>query len=238
MRSDNRPAGSLRPVSVEYGLQPHADGSVLIRMGSTHVLCGVTVEDKVPPFLRDRGQGWITAEYGMLPCATHSRGRREAVSGLSGRTHEIQRLIGRSLRMMLDLRLLGEHTLRVDCDVLNADGGTRCASITGGALAVRMALTGMVARGRLAAMPPLLPVAAVSAGVIGGQPVLDLDYGEDSSADVDANFVMSHDGRWIEVQTTAEGAPFQPELFTAMAGLASDGIRELFGLWELDGRRE
>ena len=144
MRSGNRPFNSLRPVSVEYGIQPHADGSVLIRMGNTHVLCGVTVEDKVPPFLRDRGQGWITAEYGMLPCATHSRGRREAVSGLSGRTHEIQRLIGRSLRMMVDLNLLGEHTLRIDCDVLNADGGTRCASITGGALALLMAIQKMV----------------------------------------------------------------------------------------------
>lgn len=237
MRSDNRSAGELRPFSVEYGVQPHADGSVLIRMGHTHVLCGVTVEDKVPPFLKDRDQGWITAEYGMLPCATHSRGRREAVSGLSGRTHEIQRLIGRSLRMMVDLRLLGEHTLRIDCDVLNADGGTRCASITGGALAVRMALAAMVEQGKLPVMPPLLPVAAISAGVVAGCPVLDLDYAEDSSADVDANFVMSRDGRWIEVQTTAEGAPFQPELFTAMATLASEGIRQLFGLWESDGQK-
>jgi ribonuclease PH len=235
MRNGDRPAGDLRPVSVEYGVQPHADGSVLIRMGQTHVLCGVTVEAKVPPFLKDRGQGWITAEYGMLPCATHSRGRREAVSGLSGRTHEIQRLIGRSLRMMIDLRLLGDHTLRVDCDVLNADGGTRCASITGAALAVRMALVSMVEQGKLPVMPPLLPVAAVSAGVVAGHPVLDLDYAEDSAADVDANFVMSRDGRWIEVQTTAEGAPFQPELFTEMARLASEGIRQLFMLWEADG---
>jgi ribonuclease PH len=232
MRSGNRPFDSLRPVSVEYGIQPHADGSVLIRMGNTHVLCGVTVEDKVPPFLKDRGQGWITAEYGMLPCATHSRGRREAVSGLSGRTHEIQRLIGRSLRMMLDLHLLGEHTLRIDCDVLNADGGTRCASITGAAMAMRMAIQKMVAQGKLAAMPPLLPVAAISAGVIAGQPLLDLDYAEDSSADVDANFVMSRDGRWIEVQTTAEGAPFHPDLFTSMAGLAAQGMQQLFAFWE------
>jgi len=237
MRNGNRPAGGLRPVSIEYGVQAHAEGSVLIRMGQTHVLCGVTVEDKVPPFLKNKAQGWITAEYGMLPCATHSRGRREAVSGLSGRTHEIQRLIGRSLRMMVDLRLLGEHTLRIDCDVLNADGGTRCASITGGALAVRMALAAMVEQGKLPVMPPLLPVAAISAGVVAGCPVLDLDYAEDSSADVDANFVMSRDGRWIEVQTTAEGAPFQPELFTAMATLASEGIRQLFGLWEPDGQK-
>ncbi len=235
MRSGDRLADSLRPVSVEYGVQLNADGSALIRMGNTHVLCGVTVEAKVPPFLKGSGQGWITAEYGMLPCATHSRGRREAVSGLSGRTHEIQRLIGRSLRMMVDLRLLGEHTLRVDCDVLNADGGTRCASITGSALALRQALRKMVERQQIPSLPAILPVAAVSAGVVAGQPVLDLDYAEDSDADVDANFVMSRDGRWIEVQTTAEGAPFRPELFTAMAELASRGINQLFGLWE-DGR--
>ena len=234
MRNGDRPADALRPVSVEYGLQPHAHGSALIRIGHTHVLCGVTVENKVPPFLKDKGQGWITAEYGMLPCATHSRGRREAVSGLSGRTHEIQRLIGRSLRRMGDLRLLGEHTLRVDCDVLNADGGTRCASITGGALAVRQALGRMVERGQLDALPAILPVAAVSVGVVDGRPLLDLDYREDSGADVDANFVMSGDGRWIEVQTTAEGAPFQPEQFTAMAALATGGIQRLFDLW--DGR--
>jgi ribonuclease PH len=235
MRSGDPPAGGLRPVSVEYGVQPGADGSALIRMGNTHVLCGVTVEAKVPPFLKGRGQGWITAEYGMLPCATNRRGKREAVSGLSGRTHEIQRLIGRSLRMMVDLRLLGEHTLRIDCDVLNADGGTRCASITGSALALRLALRKMVERQQLSSLPPILPVAAVSAGVVAGRPVLDLDYVEDSDADVDANFVMSGDGRWIEVQTTAEGAPFRPELFTAMAELASQGIGQLSGLWE-DGR--
>ena len=235
MRHDNRPAGNLRPVIVEYDVQPGADGSVLIKMGNTHVLCGVTVEAKVPSFLKGKEQGWITAEYGMLPCATHSRGKREAVSGRSGRTHEIQRLIGRSLRMMIDLRHLGEHTLRVDCDVLNADGGTRCASITGAALALRQALAQMVERERILSMPAILPVAAVSAGVVAGQPVLDLDYSEDSSADVDANFVMSRDGRWIEVQTTAEGAPFQPELFTAMAELASLGIGQLFSLWD-EGR--
>ena len=232
MRSDDRPADGLRPVRVEYGVQPHADGSVLVRMGHTHVLCGVTVEDKVPPFLKDRSQGWITAEYGMLPCATHSRGRRESIAGISGRSQEIGRLIGRSLRMMVDLTLLGEHTLRIDCDVLNADGGTRCASITGGALAVRMAVEKMVVQGRLATLPPLLPVAAVSAGVVAGQPLLDLDYSEDAAAEVDANFVMSRDGRWIEVQSTAEGAPFRPELFMAMADLASEGLRQLFALWE------
>lgn len=232
MRNGNRPADGLRPVSVEYGVQPNADGSVLIKMGNTHVLCGLTVEAKVPPFLKDRGQGWITAEYGMLPCATHSRGRREAVSGISGRTQEIQRLIGRSLRMMVDLRLLGEHTLRVDCDVLNADGGTRCASITGAALALRQALGKMVERQQIPALPDILPVAAVSAGVVDGRPLLDLEYAEDSAADVDANFVMCRDGRWIEVQTTAEGAPFHPELFTSLSELASCGIRQLFRLWD------
>ncbi|MDO5674350.1 MAG: ribonuclease PH [bacterium] len=231
-RSDNRAADSLRPLKVEYGFQPHAEGSVLISMGATQVLCAVSVEDRVPPFLVGKEQGWITAEYGMLPRATHSRGRREAVSGIGGRTYEIQRLIGRSLRMMVDLRQLGRHTLRVDCDVLNADGGTRCASITGAALALRAALTAMVAEQKLAAMPALLPVAAVSAGIVEGRPILDLDYSEDSTAEVDANFVMAGDGRWIEVQSTAEGAPFAPEQFSALAALAATGLKEIFArLW-------
>jgi ribonuclease PH len=232
MRADKRAADELRPVSIEDGAQPNAAGSVLIRMGGTHVLCGVSVEDKVPPFLLGSGQGWITAEYGMLPCATHTRGRREAVSGVSGRTYEIQRLIGRSLRMMVDLRQLGEHTLRVDCDVLNADGGTRCASITGAALALRQALARMVGDGRLAAMPQILPVAAVSVGVVGGVPLLDLAYDEDSAAEVDANFVMAADGRWIEMQCTAEGSPFQPELFARMQDLAVRGISRLLRFWQ------
>ena len=232
MRNDNRKADELRRVNIEYGAQLHADGSVFIHMGDTHVLCGVSVEDKVPPFLRDSGQGWITAEYGMLPCATHSRGRREAASGRTGRTYEIQRLIGRSLRMMVDLKTLGEHTLRVDCDVVNADGGTRCASITGAALALRMALQKMVQDGRLAEMPEILPVAAVSVGIVDGTPVLDLDYQEDSSAEVDTNFVMAGDGRWIEVQATAEGQPFAPEQFLEMSRLAHKGIMELLKYWE------
>lgn len=231
MRDNDRQPDQLRSVSVDYDAQPQADGSVLIKMGNTHVLCGVSIEEKVPPFLKDSGQGWITAEYGMLPCATHSRGRREAVSGQTGRTFEIQRLIGRSLRMMLDLKELGEHTLRVDCDVINADGGTRCASITGAALAVRQALEKMAASERIPVMPVLLPVAAVSVGIVSGQPLLDLAYQEDSLADVDANFVMAADGRWIEVQTTAEGKPFAPELFQDMAVLAHKGIRELFDCW-------
>ena len=221
----------IRPVTVEFDAQPNTDGSVLIKMGGTHVLCGVTVEEKVPPFLLGTGQGWITAEYGMLPCATHSRGRREAAVGRSGRTYEIQRLIGRSLRMMVDLKTIGEHTLRVDCDVVNADGGTRCASITGASLAIRRAVERMVSDGRLSAMPDLLPVAAISAGVVDNQPMLDLAYEEDSRAQVDANFVMSRDGRIIEMQCTAEGEPFHRELLTAMEDLAARGIEELFTLW-------
>lgn len=231
MRYDGRAADEIRQVVVEYGVQPHADGSVLIRMGGTHVLCGVSIDNNVPPFLVDTGQGWITAEYGMLPCATNTRGRREAAVGRSGRTYEIQRLVGRSLRMMVDLKRLGEYTLRVDCDVINADGGTRCASITGAALALSRALDKMVQRGMLKAPPPILPVAAISAGIVDGMPMLDLAYDEDSRAEVDANFVMSGDGRWIEMQCTAEGAPFEPELFARMQDLASGGIRELLQLW-------
>ena len=232
MRLDNRAANALRPLKVEYGFQPHAEASVLTSMGATQVLCAVTVEDRVPPFLLGKGQGWITAEYGMLPRATHSRGRREAVSGITGRTHEIQRLIGRSLRMMVDLHQLGEHTLRVDCDVLNADGGTRCASITGAALAVRAAIEEMEQQGKIAMTPKLLPVAAVSVGIVRGEVLLDLDYSEDFAAEVDANFVMAEDGRWIEVQSTAEGAPFAPEQFTALASLATTGLQQIFTrLW-------
>jgi len=231
MRQDQRSVDDLRPVSIEYGAQLSADGSVLIKMGNTHVLCGVSIENKVPPFLAGTGKGWITAEYGMLPCATHTRGRREAAVGRSGRTFEIQRLIGRSLRMMVDLEKIGEHTLRIDCDVVNADGGTRCASITGAALALVKALEKMVEDGRLAEMPAVLPVAAVSAGVVDGVPLLDLAYEEDSTAEVDANFVMTGDGRWIEMQCTAEGRPFQPELFSRMQELAEKGIVELLKLW-------
>jgi ribonuclease PH len=201
-------------------------------MGNTHVLCAVSIEEKVPPFLQQSNKGWITAEYGMLPRATHTRGRREAVSGRSGRTYEIQRLIGRSLRMMVDLHDLDGFTLRVDCDVINADGGTRCASITGAALAVRQALEQMVQEGKLEKMPELLPIAAISVGVVQGQVVLDLDYQLDSTADVDANFIMSSDGRWIEIQSTAEGRPFEPEFFPEMSSLAWKGIKELFSLWK------
>jgi ribonuclease PH len=231
MRSNNRKPDSLRPISIERGLQYQADGSVLIRMGNTHVICGVSIEEKVPPFLKDTGQGWITAEYGMLPCATNSRYRRET-NGLSGRTMEIQRLIGRSLRMMVDLTTIGERTIRVDCDVLNADGGTRTASITGGALAVKDALKKLVAEGRLKSLPDIMPVAAISAGILNGEAILDLDYTEDSSAETDVNFVMSGDGRWIEIQATAEGKPFTDEAYQVMAQYARKGIEDLFLFWQ------
>ena len=231
MRSNNRADNEIRPLSVEYNFQHQADGSVLIRMGNTHVLCAVSVEEKVPPFLIGKGKGWITAEYAMLPGSTNTRARRET-NGRSGRSMEIQRLIGRSLRMMVDLAAIGERTLRVDCDVLNADGGTRTASITGAALAVRTALQGVVEKGLLAKMPELTPVAAISVGVVDGHCLLDLDYREDSTAEVDANFVMTGDGRLIEVQGSAEGAPFAREDFDKMLDLAAHGIDELVKLWE------
>jgi len=231
-RSEDRSSDSLRRVSLEWDFQPGADASLLIRMGGTHVLVGVSIEEQVPLFLKDTGKGWITAEYGMLPCATNSRYKREVQNGRSGRTYEIQRLIGRSLRMMVDLSSIGERTLRVDCDVLNADGGTRTASITGGALALRHALKKLVENGKLDAMPDILPVAAISVGMVGGTSCLDLDYAEDSSADVDANFVMCGDGRWIEIGSTAEGAPFSSEDFQQMICLAEKGINELFELWK------
>ncbi len=232
MRSHNRKNNELRPYSIERGFQPQADASILIRMGDTHVLCSVTVENSVPPFLKGSGQGWITAEYGMLPCSANSRMQREAVKGRSGRTFEIQRLIGRSLRMMLDLRQLGERTIRVDCDVINADGGTRTAAITGAALAVRDVLIKIQENGELEEMPGIMPLAAVSVGIVNNEPVLDLDYLEDSSAEVDANFIMTVDGRWVETQSTAEGKPFTREQFNQLADLAEKGIKELLRLWQ------
>lgn len=231
-RSEDRTNDSLRKVSLEWDFQPGADASLLIRMGGTHVLCGVSIEEKVPPFLKGTGKGWITAEYGMLPCATNSRYKREVVGGRSGRTYEIQRLIGRSLRMMVDLSTIGERTLRIDCDVLNADGGTRTASITGGALALRAALQKLVDNKKLENLPEIMPVAAISVGIVEDNACLDLDYAEDSNAAVDANFVMSGDGRWIEIQSTAEGAPFSSEEFLKMTTLAEKGIKELFQFWK------
>ncbi len=231
MRHDQRAADALRPLTIERGFQPHAYASVLITMGGTQVCCAVTFEQDAPPFLRDTGQGWITAEYGMLPTSTNSRMRREAAKGRSGRTYEIQRLIGRSLRTIVDLKTLGEVTLRVDCDVLKADGGTRTASITGAGLAIKDAISRMHQEGVIEEMPQLLPVAAISVGVVDGEVLLDLDYKEDSSAEVDANFVMTGDGRWVEAQSTAEGAPFSPDDFTHMAELARMGIDELLAQW-------
>ena len=229
-RKNNRKANELRPVTIEKDFQPQADASLLIKMGDTHVVCSVTIEESVPPFLRDTGKGWITAEYGMLPCSASSRMQREAVRGRSGRTYEIQRLIGRSLRMMVDLNEIGERTLRVDCDVIRADGGTRTASITGAALAVKDALAGLHKKGLLA-MPPLTQVAAISVGLVKGQPLLDLDYIEDSSAEADANFVMTGDGRLIEVQCTAEGRPFTRDELDALTELAQLGTNQLSALW-------
>lgn len=229
MRKKNRKNNELRPVLIERGFQPQADASVLIKMGNTHVLCAVTVEESVPSFLKDTGKGWITAEYGMLPCSTNSRMKREAVRGRSGRTYEIQRLIGRSLRMMVDLAKLGERTFRVDCDVLNADGGTRTASITGAAMALGDALAMLQKKGVLGEID-LLPLAAVSCGIVGDQSLLDLDYGEDSTAEADANFVMTGDGRLIEVQCTAEGRPLAQAEFDELTNLARQGIGQLLAL--------
>lgn len=232
MRKNQRPDDALRPLAVELGFQPHAYSSVLLTLGGTQVSCAVSLENAVPPFLKDTGKGWVTAEYGMLPCSTHSRMQREAGRGRSGRTYEIQRLIGRSLRVMLDMSLMGEVTLRVDCDVLKADGGTRTASITGAAIALRNALRRMLQEGLLEKAPEILPVAAVSVGLVNGRVLLDLDYEEDSSAEVDGNFVMTADGRFVEVQSTAEGKPFSASEFAEMAALAQKGITALLKLWQ------
>lgn len=232
MRTDNRADDQIRPFSIERNIQPRADASLMVRMGDTHVLCAVTVEEGVPPFLKDSGRGWITAEYAMLPCSASSRIRRESVAGRSGRTCEIQRLIGRSLRMMVDLSRIGERTLRVDCDVINADGGTRTAAITGAALAIRDALAGLYARGGLAGMPDILPLAAISAGIVDGRALLDLNYQEDSIARADANFIMCADGRWVETQVTAEAGPIRRDEFDRLADLAEKGIRTLLAAWQ------
>ncbi|NYT70339.1 RNAse PH [Pusillimonas noertemannii] len=227
-----RPSGrlpdQLRPVSLETGYTRHAEGSVLIRMGDTHVLCNASVLDKVPPFLKGKGQGWVTAEYGMLPRSTHTRSDREAARGKqSGRTQEIQRLIGRSLRAVFDLQALGERTLHLDCDVIQADGGTRCASITGAWLAAALAVRGLVQGGQLADNPLRDHVAAVSVGLVGGQPVLDLDYPEDSGCGADMNIVMTGQGGFVEVQGTAEGQTFDRSQLDALLGLAAQGIGQL-----------
>ena len=231
MRPSGRAPDALREVSFTLGFAHHAEGSCLIRMGGTEVLCNASVEGRVPPFLRGKGEGWVTAEYGMLPRATHTRGDREAARGKqSGRTQEIQRLIGRALRAVVDRKALGEITITLDCDVLNADGGTRCASITGAWVALELAVRKLVANNVLARSPIIGQVAAVSCGLVGGQPVLDLDYAEDSNADADANFVLTQAGGIVEIQGTAEKDPFSEEQFIALMQHAKHGTTRLFAL--------
>ena len=227
-RANRRAADQMRPVCFDRGFTRHAEGSVLIAFGDTRVLCTASVDSTVPPFLRGRGRGWVTAEYGMLPRSTHTRMPREAARGRqSGRTLEIQRLIGRALRQAVDLDALGERTITVDCDVLQADGGTRTASITGGWVALADALDGLVGAGALPESPLVAQVAAVSTGIVDGQVLLDLDYSEDSRADTDMNFVMDNEGRFIEVQGTAEAAPFTEDELRQLTAVAADGINQL-----------
>ena len=231
MRSSDRAAEALRPVRFTRRFTKHAEGSVLVEMGHTRVLCTASVEEKVPPFLKGKGTGWVTAEYGMLPRATHTRGQREAASGKqSGRTQEIQRLIGRSLRAVTDTAALGERQVTIDCDVLQADGGTRCASITGAMVALADAVAGLRAKGLVAAEPLRDFVAAVSVGMVGGRPILDLDYEEDSACGTDMNVVMTGSGSFVEIQGTAEGEPFTRAQMSALLDLASNGIAELVRL--------
>ncbi len=227
-RASGRRADQLRTVRVTRAFTRHAEGSVLIEMGDTHVLCTASVEEGVPPFLKGKGQGWLTAEYGMLPRATNTRGEREAARGKqSGRTQEIQRLIGRSLRAVTDMKALGERTIKVDCDVLQADGGTRCASITGACIAVADAVSWCRERGLVTGDPLREFVAAVSVGIVDGVPMLDLDYGEDSQCDTDMNVVMTAGGGFVELQGTAEGAPFSRAELDTLMRLADGGIRGL-----------
>ncbi len=230
-RPSGRAPDQMRPVSFTRRFAKHAEGAVLIEAGDTHVLCTASVEDTVPSFLRGKEQGWVTAEYGMLPRATHTRSAREAARGKqSGRTQEIQRLIGRSLRAVIDLKALGARTITIDCDVLQADGGTRTASITGGYVALARACEKLVAQRVIRANPLHGQVAAVSVGIVGGGPVLDLDYAEDSQAETDMNVVMRSGGAFIELQGTAEGHAFRRHELDAMLSLAADGIERLFAL--------
>ncbi|APX89835.1 ribonuclease PH [Brevirhabdus pacifica] len=227
MRPSGRQISELRPVSIETGVMKHAEGSCLIRCGDTHVLCTATLEERVPPFLKNTGLGWVTAEYGMLPRATNTRMRREAKNGQSGRTQEIQRLIGRSLRAGIDRSALGERQISIDCDVIQADGGTRCASITGGWVALRLAVNKLMKAGDITSDPLTDHVAAVSCGVYAGQTILDLDYAEDSQAGTDANFVMTGSHGLIEIQGSAEGATFSRTQFDELMNLAEAGITQL-----------
>jgi ribonuclease PH len=227
-RSNGRAHQALRPLRITRGYTRHAEGSVLIEYGQTRVLCTASVEERVPPHKRGSGQGWVTAEYGMLPRATHTRSDREAARGKqSGRTQEIQRLIGRSMRSVFDLKALGERTIHLDCDVIQADGGTRTAAITGAFVAAHDAVTWLIAQGRIGASPIIDFVAAVSVGVVQGTPLLDLEYIEDSACDTDMNVVMTGRGGFVEVQGTAEGAPFSRAEMDLLLALADKGIREL-----------
>ena len=229
MRPSGRAPDQMRAITMETGFTRHAEGSCLVGFGDTRVLVTASVEERVPPFLRGKGKGWVTAEYGMLPRATHTRGSREAAKGKqSGRTQEIQRLIGRSLRTVVDMTALGERQITIDCDVLQADGGTRTAAISGGWVALRLAVDKLVASGTLAADPITAQVAAISCGIHEGTPVLDLDYIEDSSAHADANFVLIGDGKIAEVQATAEGATYDEEALLRLLRLARIGCSEIF----------
>ena len=228
MRPSGRAPGELRTISLETGFAKHAEGSCLARFGDTHVLCAATVEERVPPWMRNSGRGWVTAEYGMLPRATNTRTAREAAHGRqSGRTQEIQRLIGRSLRAVVDLKALGERQIRLDCDVIQADGGTRTAAITGSYVALHIALAGLVERGALAELPFSDQVVGISCGIYQGVALLDLDYAEDSEAEADANFVLGGQGGLVEVQATAEQHPFSEIQFGEMMALAQGGARQL-----------
>ncbi len=229
MRPSGRVQDALRQVSITTGFSRHAEGSALIRAGNTEVLCAASVESRVPPFLRNTGLGWVTAEYGMLPRATHTRGDREAARGKqSGRTQEIQRLIGRSLRAVVDRSAMGEMSITLDCDVLNADGGSRCAAITGAWVALSLAFRHLIKMNVLKTMPMTGQVAAVSCGIVAGSPVLDLDYDEDSSADADANFVLTDSGEIVEIQATAEKTTFNEANFLELLALARKGTDALF----------
>ena len=231
IRSGARAAHALRPVRITRGYTVHAEGSVLIEFGGTKVLCTASVEERVPPHKRGSGEGWVTAEYGMLPRATHTRSDREAARGKqSGRTQEIQRLIGRSLRAVFDLKLLGERTIALDCDVIQADGGTRTAAITGAFVAAQDAVNFLLANGKITESPIISAVAAISVGIVQGTPLLDLEYTEDSDCDTDMNVVMTGAGHFVEVQGTAEGAAFTRLEMDQLLGLAEKGIQELFAL--------
>lgn len=231
MRFDGRNPEELRDVRITRNFVKHAEGSVLVEFGDTRVICTASVEESVPPFLRGKGSGWVTAEYSMLPRATHTRSPRESTKGkVGGRTHEIQRLIGRSLRSVTNLTLLGERSILIDCDVIQADGGTRTASITGAYVALVDAVCWLKERNLIAADPIMEAVAAVSVGIVGGVPLLDLNYHEDSSAEVDMNFVMTSSDRFVEVQGTAESNPFTVAEMDAMRSLAVTGIRDLFNI--------